>query len=200
MGMWGDSGRCPHQGRMRPWHSKGGIQGTMACFPGLLCLTWELCSRFFSLLLQVCVVAVVPYAPGTKGLLTTSSLRILRWVTSPAGIPSHHLTPSRALRAPVRGRQVPGPCHQTCSDKRRPWPGPQAAGRGCQGPEARGELAPSEARSAEALEFALACFWPLLPNRDVFLTHVSLGERALTLLMALFPRCLVQALPFLCFS
>lgn len=42
--------------------------------------------EFFSLPFQVCVAAAVLYAPGTKGWLTTSSPRTLRWVTSPAGI------------------------------------------------------------------------------------------------------------------
>lgn len=34
--------------------------------------------QFLSLPFQVCVAAVAPYAPGTKGWLTTSSLRIPR--------------------------------------------------------------------------------------------------------------------------
>lgn len=60
---------------------------------------------FLSLPLQVCVAAVALYAPGTRGWLTTSSLRILRWVSLPPDFTSHQLSPSWA----ARGRRSPSP-------------------------------------------------------------------------------------------
>ena len=88
----------PALGRQGPEPSKGGVCLIPAClFPATHRLPWpwlqpflgltrRLCSQFFPFSFQVCVAAVVPYAPGTKGWLTTSSLRIPRWVMSLAGI------------------------------------------------------------------------------------------------------------------